>query len=254
MIYIDLVKHWKALIEMIKCLNNNKPHLADTICLGGSIEIPNDTAFKALLMARKIFPRLFNQLYEVVYSDFVKEKSTGVGFISREDAYKFGFTGPVLRASGNIIDIRHTSPYLVYNFGEVSQKWNVISFSQGDIYARAQVRLWEIKESYSIIEYILKSLETYASSVEIAPITQDRKLLPVNEIAISKVESPHGELIYYFKTDPEKRTDKFDAVRIITPDMLNFYGLRYTGLLGQKLSSISNIIHSMDISFENVDL
>jgi len=116
------------------------------------------------------------------------------------------------------------------------------------------VRLWEIKESYSIVEYILKSLETYASKVEIEPITQDKKLLPVNEVAISKVESPHGELIYYFKTDPEKRTDRFDAVRIVTPDMLNFFGMRYSGLLGEKLSNIPNIIHSLDISFENVDL
>ena len=252
--YVDLVKHWKGLIGFIKFLNNNQPHLAETLCLGGCIEISNETAFKALQFARQICPPLFNQLYDIIYSDFVKEKCSGIGFISREDSYKYGFTGPNLRASGNIIDIRHTSPYLLYTFGEVSQKWNVISFTQGDVYARAQVRLWEIKESYSIIEYILRSLETYSSNVEIPPITQDKKLLPMNEIAISKVESPHGELIYYLKTDPEKRTDKLYSVRIVTPDMLNFYGLRYAGLLGQKLSNIPNIIHSMDISFENVDL
>ncbi len=253
-LYVDLVNHWKGLFTLIKLLNNDQPHLADTLCLGGCVDISNECAFKALQFVRKIIPSLFNQLYEVVYSDFIIEKCQGVGIITREDAYKYGFTGPNLRASGNIIDIRHTSPYLAYTFGEISQRWNQISFNKGDIHARAQVRLWEIKESYSIIEYILKSLETYASKVEIATITQDKKLLPVNEVAISKVESPHGELIYYFKTDPEKRTDRFDAVRIVTPDMLNFFGLRYAGLMGEKLSNIPNIIHSLDLSFENIDL
>lgn len=252
--YVELVKLWKKFIEVIKTINGNNIHLSDTIWLGGCIEIPNRVASIALMNIKKSVLPIFDLLYDFVYSSFVEEKCMGLGKISKEDAYKFGFTGPSLRASGNLIDVRHTTPYLSYNSGDVSQNWEVVSLSKGDVYSRVQTRLWEIKNSYNIVEVILKSLESYASSVEPIVLPKEKKVLPTNETAISKVESPHGELIYYFKTDFQKKTANFDAVRIITPDMLNFVGLRHKGLLGEKASGVPNIIHSVDLFFENIDL
>jgi Ni,Fe-hydrogenase III large subunit len=252
--YVELVRLWKEFSKIIKILNNGKPHLADTLSLGSSIEVSNETASRALRIAKQVIPMIFDMLYKYSYSSFVEEKCKGVGIITQAQGYKEGFTGPVLRSTGNGIDVRHTTPYLSYTSGEISQLWDVVSFTDSDIFARVQVRLWEIKNSYSVIEYILKSLENYVRGVEAAKINEDKKYLPKNEMSISKVESPHGELQYYFKTNPEKELKVMDAVRIITPDMLNFYAMKNAGLIGNKLSHVPNIIHSMDFFFENIDL
>ena len=66
------------------------------------------------------------------------------GHLPRELAFDQGATGPVERASGLDRDMRRDHPYAAYD--EVD--FSVPTRSEGDAYARAQVRAAEIDESF----------------------------------------------------------------------------------------------------------
>jgi NADH:ubiquinone oxidoreductase subunit D len=82
------------------------------------------------------------------------DRSIGVGRISREDALSRGFTGPCLRACGVAYDVRKSHPYLGYE----DYDFEVPTATDGDTYARIQVRLQEIIQSQRIIEQALQRL------------------------------------------------------------------------------------------------
>ena len=44
-----------------------------------------------------------------------RERTEGIGILSREDAIQYGVTGPVGRASGFSCDVRKIDPYGVYS-------------------------------------------------------------------------------------------------------------------------------------------
>ena len=80
----------------------------------------------------------------------------GVGVLTREDAIKQCVVGPVARASGYDVDIRKDAPYEAY--GEIPFK--EIVYTEGDTWARMNVRMDEVEESINIIEYALDHMPT----------------------------------------------------------------------------------------------
>jgi NADH-quinone oxidoreductase subunit D len=65
-----------------------------------------------------------------------------------------GITGPVLRAAGLAWDLRKTMPYCEYE----TYDFEVPTRSAGDVFARYEVRLAEMRESLRIIEQALDRL------------------------------------------------------------------------------------------------
>ena len=55
--------------------------------------------------------------YEHIFynNPLLRQRTEGVGILSKEDAIKLGVTGSVLRASGVPYDIRKVEPYDVYD-------------------------------------------------------------------------------------------------------------------------------------------
>ena len=51
--------------------------------------------------------------------------------------HDFGAVGPTARASGVSIDVRRDDPYAAYDLVD----WKVIIAQEGDIFAKAEVRL-----------------------------------------------------------------------------------------------------------------
>jgi NADH-quinone oxidoreductase subunit D len=70
-----------------------------------------------------------------------------VGVMSRERSIEWGFTGPMLRASGEPYDIRRADPYLVYD----ELDFEIPVGTVGDCFDRFLVRMEEIRQSISII-------------------------------------------------------------------------------------------------------
>jgi membrane-bound hydrogenase subunit alpha len=63
--------------------------------------------------------------------------------------------GPTARASGLDMDVRRDDPYAAYDMVD----WEVITDTEGDVFAKAKVRLLEMYESVSIIEQCLEGLK-----------------------------------------------------------------------------------------------
>ena len=74
--------------------------------------------------------------------------------MSREDALKYGFSGPCLRASGVPLDIRVVYPYIGYE----TYEFDVPYSNECDVYARYMVRIAEMEQSCRIIEQALDGL------------------------------------------------------------------------------------------------
>ena len=124
-------------------------------------------------------------------------RTKGVGVISAADAIDFGMSGPSIRASGVQLDVRREEPYLKYN----DINWNVITRTEGDVYARYLCRLDEMRESVSIVEQCLERLQPGA----IMPEKMPRMLrTPPGEIYV-RTEAPRGEFGVYLIADGSNR-------------------------------------------------
>lgn len=77
----------------------------------------------------------------------VKERSIGIGVLSKEDAIAYGCSGPVLRASGVDFDVRKANPYSIYS----QLEFDIPTATNGDCYDRYNVRIAEIHESMRIL-------------------------------------------------------------------------------------------------------
>src|SRR5690606_18869828 len=96
------------------------------------------------------------------------ERTKGIGVISAEDALDWGLTGPPLRASGVEWDIRKAMPYSGYE----QYEFDVITRTDGDVYARYSCRMDEMRESLRIIRQALDNLPDGPFLLD------DRKIVP----------------------------------------------------------------------------
>jgi NADH-quinone oxidoreductase subunit C/D len=84
---------------------------------------------------------------------FIK-RTQGVMPVKAVDAVAWGYTGPLLRASGVGLDLRRAKPYYGYD----GLKFEVPVGTNGDIYDRYQVRIEEMRQSVRIIEQVCKNM------------------------------------------------------------------------------------------------
>lgn len=113
-----------------------------------------------------------------------------VGVVSHSLAEDFGLVGVAARASGIDYDCRSIWTPELY-----AQLNHVYSMeADGDVLARAKVRIGEIFSSLDLIESLIANLSSGPCLVEIP------EELPANDCAISIVESHRGELIHLIFT------------------------------------------------------
>ena len=258
--FADLLSHRKiahALNQLLYKLNSLyekyflSANLQNTIRYNSSIDLTMNSAREIFYFWKKYENLLFDTGYGLVYDNFTEEKCSKIGILAKEQAIGLGFTGPALRGSGWSIDQRTTEPYLNYTTGELSQVWNVIAFTKGDVHARAQVRLWEIRESIEIIKNLSFSLSTYDRQLPLEP-QPDLVLKPGIE-SINTVEAPSGALSLYNQSAPIEKSTNFYTTRILSPDFRNFYGLKHL-LLNEDINNVPLVIHSLDLNFHMIDL
>ena len=74
--------------------------------------------------------------------------------VSAADAIQWGYTGPLLRASGVNLDLRKATPYYGYD----ALDFDIPVGTSGDIYDRYLVRFEEMRQSIRIIEQVCKNV------------------------------------------------------------------------------------------------
>ncbi|MGE5487143.1 MAG: NADH dehydrogenase (quinone) subunit D [bacterium] len=144
-------------------------------------------------------------------------RTKGVAHATLEDLIDHGVTGPMLRACGLAWDIRKAEPYSSYEKFE----FDVPTRTEGDVYARYQVRVEEMRQSTRIArqalegmpsgpwkadapKILLPSREQMKTEMEALihhfKIVTEGYRVPEGEV-YQVVESPRGELGYYVVSD-----------------------------------------------------
>ncbi len=175
-------------------------------------------------------------------NEILIERSRGVGVLSAEEAIAFSTSGPVLRGSGVAHDLRRAIPYSIYD----RFQFNVITHAGGDIYARFRVRLLEMRESVQILKQALRDLPG-------GPILPGKKSyqvkVPAGE-ALSRTESPKGELGFYLVSDGVIGAAYRYHIR--SPSFINLTALERM-CLGHTIADVVGILGSLDIVLGEVD-
>jgi NADH-quinone oxidoreductase subunit D len=119
----------------------------------------------------------------------ISARLEGVGILPLEDAVAYGVLGPTARGSGYAIDARKDDPYDAYD----KVDWDMIVFPEGDVLAKAKVRLLECDESIKIVRQCLKQMPD-------GPIETRVDDIPPGE-GIGRHEAPRGEVFHYVRSD-----------------------------------------------------
>ncbi|MBA7499167.1 Formate hydrogenlyase subunit 5 [subsurface metagenome] len=119
----------------------------------------------------------------------IRGRLENVGVLTKEDAIAYAVTGPTARGSGYACDVRKDDPYDAYD----KVDWDEIVFEEGDVLAKAKVRLIECNESIKIVRQCLKNMPE-------GPIETRVDEIPTGE-GIGRHEAPRGEVFHYVRSD-----------------------------------------------------
>jgi NADH-quinone oxidoreductase subunit D len=109
-------------------------------------------------------PPVINDLEGLLNKNRIfRDRTEGIGAISREDAIAWSLSGPVARSAGVRRDLRKDEPYLCYadnwdGNGAPAVAFKVPIAHTGDVYSRFLVRLEEMKQSMHIINQLIDIL------------------------------------------------------------------------------------------------
>jgi membrane-bound hydrogenase subunit alpha len=168
----------------------------------------------------------------------LRERLSGVGVLSKEDATRLGAVGPTARASGVDRETRRDDPYAAY--GELDFK--VITDNHNDVYGRTLVRLGELMESYKLVRQIVRTLPDGPIAVK-AP-----RKIPAGE-AVSRYEAPRGEDVHYVKANG---TEKPERVKVRAPTLANVQVVSHM-LKDRYLADMPIVIAAIDPCFSCTD-
>jgi NADH-quinone oxidoreductase subunit D len=112
----------------------------------------------------------------------------GIGVVTPERALNLGFTGPMLRGSGILWDLRKHQPYDVYD----QMDFDVPLGVNGDTYDRYLVRVEEMRQANRLIKQCVDWLRANPGPV----ITTNHKVAPPSRL---DMKSGMEDLIHHFK-------------------------------------------------------
>lgn len=189
--------------------------------VGGVLYDFNEKVLRRIDRVLHQTPKVLKDMEKLLFRNRIfLDRMRGVGVLSKEMAIDLSCSGPIARASGVTYDLRKDEPYLAYE----DFNFQVPYATEGDCYARFQVRMEEMVQSLEIIKQAVKKLPGGPANVPIAEkfplpdkgtaynsmegLIQHFELImpnrgpdsPKDEV-YSAVESPNGELGYYLVAD-----------------------------------------------------
>jgi NADH-quinone oxidoreductase subunit D len=192
-----------------------------------------DKAFKFIdYFERKRLPEYHKIFYD---NPLFRQRSEGVGVLSRSDAISLGVTGSVLRASGIDYDVRKREPYDIYSDIE----FEVPISKAGDSFARSILPIYDIQQSINIIRQCLAKMPP---SGQIRAKLQPNPRGPPGE-AYRRVESGRGALGHYIVSDG---TPKPYRHKMSVPSVRNLTAMPHL-LKGARLADLPVIYWSLNI-------
>ncbi len=213
-----------------------------------------------------IFPERLQEYHDLLTNNQLwVERTKGVATLNAQDAIAYGASGPVLRGSGVVWDIRKAFPYSGYEQFD----FDIPVGSNGDVYDRYLVRMLEMQQSLNIVNQALEGMPTgeyRISNPKIVPpprwqITGSMEALihhfklytegyrpPKGEVFL-RTESPKGELGFYIVSDGSSKPYRMHVRGA------SFANLEVLPLMteGRFISDVVAAIGSIDIVLGEVD-
>jgi NADH-quinone oxidoreductase subunit D len=198
-----------------------------------------------------------------------KQRNVDIGVISLDEAWKRGFSGVLIRASGAAWDLRKAQPYECY----AELDFDVPIGKNGDCYDRYLIRMEEMRQSVRIMKQCIERLRSpdgggpvHVLDNKIVPprrgemkrsmeaLIHHFKLytegfhVPAGEVYVA-VEAPKGEFGVYLISDGTNMPYK---CKIRSPGFAHLQAMDYL-CRGHLLADVSAILGSLDIVFGEVD-
>jgi NADH-quinone oxidoreductase subunit D len=214
----------------------------------------------------KAFTKVIDEIDGLLTENRIfKQRTVDIGKTSAAEALDWGFTGPMLRASGVSWDLRRAEPYEIYS----ELDFAVPVGTNGDCYERYLVRMEEMRQSVRLIDQSLDRMEPGPVKVKDNKITPPSRAemkhsmealihhfklytegyhVPAGE-AYAAVEAPKGEFGVYLVADG---TNKPYRCKIRAPGFPHLQSLDFMSK-GYMLADAVVNLASMDIVFGEID-
>jgi len=214
------------------------------------------------------FPARIDE-YETLLTDnrIWKQRTVNIGVVSPERAMQLGFSGPMLRGSGVVWDLRKHQPYEVYD----RLDFDIPVGTNGDCYDRYLVRVEELRQSTRIIKQCVEWLKSNPGPV----MSDDRKVVPPRRIEMkddmeslihhfklftegytvpegevyAAVEAPKGEFGVYLISDGANKPYR---VKVRAPGFPHLAAMNEM-VQGHMLADVVAVIGTQDIVFGEID-
>ncbi len=223
-------KYREPVLDLLEEVTGNRNNYGN-VKVGGCREDVPDELKPKMLKELDLLEKKTEMLTKAVLDDPVLHaRLKGVGILKKEDGIKYAVTGPTARGSGIAIDVRRDDPYASY----ADLDWNVISQPEGDVFAKAVVRLLETLESVKIIRQALKKLPQ-------GPVTVEVKEIPPGE-GCGRAEAPRGETFHYVRSDGGNRPVRH---KIRAPSFVNVPSFR-ASCIGEKIADVTITLAAVD--------
>ena len=207
--------------------------------------------------------------YETLLTDnrIWKQRTVNIGVVSPERAMQLGFSGPMLRGSGIVWDLRKMQPYEVYG----RMDFDIPVGVKGDCYDRYLVRVEEMRQSNRIIRQCVDWLRENPGPV----VLEDHKIIPPARIemkddmeslihhfklftegycvpegeAYAAIEHPKGEFGVYLVSDGANKPYR---VKVRAPGFAHLASMNEM-VTGHMLADVVAVIGTQDIVFGEID-
>ncbi|WP_018185393.1 NADH-quinone oxidoreductase subunit D [Kaistia granuli] len=198
-----------------------------------------------------------------------KQRNVDIGVVTQEEAWKWGYSGVMVRSAGAAWDLRRSQPYECYSQLEFDIPVGV----HGDNYDRYLVRMAEMRQSIRIMKQCVQRLLTtektgpvsYTDNKIVPPKRGEMKRsmealihhfklytegyhVPAGEV-YAAVEAPKGEFGVYLVADGSNKPYR---CKIRAPGFAHLQSMDFL-CRGHMLADVSAILGSIDIVFGEVD-
>ena len=194
-----------------------------------------------------------------------KQRTVDIGVVTKKQALDWGFSGPMLRGSGVVWDLRKHEPYAIYD----KVDFDIPIGKNGDCYDRYLIRMEEMKQSLRIINQVLDKMpkgEVIIDNPRIAPPKRDNMKSSMESLishfklytegvrvpkgSIYKaVEAPKGEFGVYLVADGSSKPYR---CKIRAPGFAHLQGLDFM-TKGHQLADLVACIATLDVVFGEID-
>jgi Ni,Fe-hydrogenase III large subunit len=237
-VHMHCLRLRERVLQMNEALTGNRL-LRGMACLGG---VRFDFDAEQLGALRQLVVELRPEFDSVVglieRSSSTLDRLERTGVLKPEVARDLGVVGIAGRASGFDHDLRRNFPHAAYD----QVKVNVPVYQVGDVEHRMQVRIDEVRESFSLIEQFVSKLPAGPWRAEIGE-------LPGEGAALGYVEGWRGEIFHWVRLAPGGRLAR---CKVKDPSLQNWPALS-EAILGNIIPDFPVVNKSFNLSYSGND-